>query len=743
MKKTLLLILPLVLLLGLALAAAEDKDGWTYTGQTTAGTEYVKGDPTSSKFLEYRDVPAGFFFSRFGFSLAKGAQHFSLDAQHIGQTDGRYALNMGQYGRYRLTIGYDRIPHRFSFDGRTLYYHDEPGDFILSDAIRSAAQDAVGDGGLNSLLFMNAARAAVSSYLQGATPTPLALQRNRSSLGFIYNISLPLSVEVLARYETRTGTRPIGASFGFSNAIEIPQPIEDKTTQIDGHLTFFKKWGTFRAGYCQSIYDSEIETLTWDSPFRLTDQTFSSPAPAYVNGNASARGRMGLPPSNAAGKFYADGTFHLARAFRIQAAVSYGIFTQDEVLLPYTINTAIFAQVPESATPPARTAQAKADVASLDLTVSARIVRNVRLSAGFRYYNFGNKTTILDTPGFAVLDQAWEETPAATEPYSFRRSKVFGDLTWNFCANTFLRASYEFYRISREQDGEDLGHDNEGTVNVSLNTSPLDWLTFRLSFLNSARDWSLSPTGTYIPGFAFERYFEATRNRTGLNLLLSLSPIQNLDATVSYMLGNDRYPDNSYGLLKSDFWMASLDLSYALSERVSVYGGYSHENHLTDQAARESDTGVFSTSDLNDWTAQLTDRINSYTAGVWAALIKDTLSLDLYYNQCRAKGASSLYSPPGGSPDTAVNFTDPIDASTLQIARISLTWTLTKMWAVCAGWWFEKYDMSDISLSQVPVDMLLVANPINPSNVGQAIYLGALEPSYKYNVAFLKFIFNW
>jgi MtrB/PioB family decaheme-associated outer membrane protein len=743
MKRTLFFILPAALIFGLASAAAQDKDHWTSSGQTTAGTEYVRGDPTSSKFFEYRDVPAGFFFSRFGFSLAKGDQHFSLSAQHIGQTDGRYGLELGQYGRYKLTIGYDRIPHIFSFDGRTLYDEDRPGNEILSPAIRGAAQNAVGNGGLNSLLFMNDARELVSSYLLGATPTPLALERNRSSLGFLYHVSLPLSVEVLARYESRTGSRPIGGSFGFSNTIEIPQPIDDRTTIIDGHLTFFKRWGTFRAGYCQSIYDNEIETLTWDNPFRLTDQTFSAPAPAYVNGNAGARGLMSLPPSNAAGKFYADGTFNLARVVRIQASVSYGVFTQDRALLPYTLNTAIYAQVPASADPPAQTAAAKADVASFDLTVSARIIRNIRASAGVRYYDFNNKTTILETPGFAVLDQEWQADPAATEPYAFRRTKVFGDLTWNFLGNTFLRAGYEYYRISRKQDGEDLGHDNEGTIHASLNTNPLDWLTFRLSFLNSARDWSLSPTAIYIPGFAFEPFFEATRNRTGLDVLLSLTPLKDLDASVSYMLGDDRFPDNAYGLQKSRFWMASLDLSYAFSERLSAYANYSHEDHRTNQADRESDGDVFSTSDLNDWTAQLTDRIDNYTAGVMAALVKDVLSLDLCYNQCRAKGSSVLYSPPGGSPDVAVNFTKPIDASTLQIAKASLTWKLTRMWAVCVGWWFEKYDMSDIALEQVPIDMLLVANPINSSNVGQAIYLGALQPSYQYNVAFLKFMLSW
>ena len=62
--------------------------------------------------------------------------------------------------------------------------------------------------------------------------------------------------------------------------------------------------------------------------------------------------------------------------------------------------------------------------------MNSRLAKCVSLSAGFRYYDFANKIEELDIPtGYTRLDQVWENVPVAVEPYSFARSRLFGDLS--------------------------------------------------------------------------------------------------------------------------------------------------------------------------------------------------------------------------------------------------------------------------------------------------------------------------
>ena len=737
MKKTTLSIALVGFVLGLfsgpARAQDKDDDQLVVKGSIAAGVQAVGETERSSKFTEYRDVPRGFFLQFLNLDLSKGSRYFYLSVMNVQQADERIKAGLGDYGKFKLDFGYDKIPHRFSFDGATSYVEKTPGVFTLNDVIRSAAEALVPTGTSTNIA---AARTLVSTFLTSAAPIDLGLQRKTATLDFAYTPSVPFSFNVAGSYETRGGNRPYGTPLGFSNAIELPEPIHYKTTNLDTSLEYHKKWGTVRAGFAASIFDNDVQTLIWDNPYRITDSTYAS---AYSAGNGTARGRMALWPSNDALKFYLSGSFKPLKAARISAAVSYGMFNQNEKLLPFTINTAIPASDPLAAnalSAPRETAMAKANITSLDLTLSSRLHKSVYLTAGFRYYDFANKIEELDIPdGYTRLDQVWEAIPIAVEPYSFTRSRLFGDLTFNLLKNTSLRVGYSLYGVRRHEGTHETEKNktDEGTFKVSVDSNPSDWLTLRVSYLNSKRDWSLDDTWyAYIPTFNFKRYFEASRNRQAVNALVGLTPIDNLDIQLTYAFGRDDYPKSDYGLTRDDFDMYGVDLSYAFTKNQSLFVYYTHELYDADQASRQSGA-TFSENPADDWTANLKDTVDTFGAGQTIELLADKLNFDLSTSYSKAAGSSFLFSPPGGAPDAALNFTDPLDTTAWWTVQASFKWKMMKNLFVVLGYWYEQYDLKDIVRNEIAVDYAAAG----------AIFLGALEPGYKYHVGSVKFLYSW
>ncbi len=737
MKKIILSIALTGLVSGSSLSPsrAQDKDAVQVVarGSLTAGIQAVGETKRSSKFTEYRDVPRGTFVEALNLGLTKGTSHFHLAAWNLQQANQRLLAGLGSYGKFRLDVGYIQTPHRFSFFGATPYVEKTRGVFTLNDVIRSAAEALVPSGTGSNI---EAARTLVSSFLTSAGPIDLGLRRKKGMLALAFTPGVAWSINASASHETRGGNRPLGAPLGFSNAIELPEPIHFKTTNLDTSLEYHKAWGTLRAGLAASFFDNDVQSLVWDNPYRMTDSTYSQ---AYIAGNGTAHGRMTLWPSNDAVRFYVSGSFKPLTGTRVSAAVSYGIFNQNQKLLPFTINTAIpgsDANALNALSPPRETALAKAGITSLDLTAHSRLTRFVSLTAGFRYYDFANRTTELDIPtGYARVDQVWEDVPIAVQPYSFSRSRLFGDLTFNLIQNTCFKVGYTFYGVRRHEsgDGGEKNKTDEGSFKVSVDSQPMDWLSLRVSYLDSTRDWSLDDTYVaYIPGFNFKRFFEASRDRRSLNALVGLSPFDKLEIQLTYGFGHNDYPKSSYGLKRDNFDIYGIDLSYTPSRNHSVYVFHTREIYDADQAARQSGT-AFSTSPLDDWTANLKDTVRTFGAGYGVEILAGKLGFDISGSYSKAAGSSFLESPRGGTPNLAINYDAPLDTTAWWTVRSSFKWKVTKSLLAVIGYWYEAYSLDDIVRNDVAVDYAAAG----------AVFLGALEPGYKYHVGSVRLIYSW
>ncbi len=171
-----------------------------------------------------------------------------------------------------------------------------------------------------------------------------------------------------------------------------------------------------RVAYSGSWFDNLAPTLVWDSPLRLDDAS-----------GTPGRGRMSLWPSNSAQTISFGGYTKLAHKTQVTGFFSYGLWSNDEPLQPFTINSAL----PQIALPRANT-EAEAHVFST----------NLNLDVAPRRPTGGSARACATTPtttscrrrasrNMISYDSTVSTTPTGgPDLYAHSRTNFDGDATW-------------------------------------------------------------------------------------------------------------------------------------------------------------------------------------------------------------------------------------------------------------------------------------------------------------------------
>src|SRR5262249_14765203 len=100
---------------------------------------------STAKFNEYRDVRDGFYVPHFDLrsdDIFGSKYHAALQSQKTIYHDQSYLATFGEYGKFRLQLRYDEIPHIYSNPSRTLYTETAPGVWSFPAAVRATLQAA-------------------------------------------------------------------------------------------------------------------------------------------------------------------------------------------------------------------------------------------------------------------------------------------------------------------------------------------------------------------------------------------------------------------------------------------------------------------------------------------------------------------------------------------------------------------------------------------------------------------------
>lgn len=610
---------------------AEEGSGVSGTVSVTVRT--VDNERESAKFEEYREIPDGVSGDVMLKYRRDDGYFLDLKAKDIAEDDQYLRFGAGRYGKYRIELIYDKIPHRFAFGAKTLFSGVGSGNLVLGDALQQSLQnvgtDNVGDldgnGTPNQTADRNIALAnRLRDFFAGASSVDLELFRKTGRVNADVTALDPFNFRVEFSKEEREGTRPFFGSFGFGNTVELAEPIDYDTTQLKLIAEYTKKPIYLNATYYLSIFENNISTLTWDNPFRAVDSTTPT---AYTTTFAAgpSRGLIDLYPDNKYHNIALTASIaDLPLKSRLSATASWGWMRQDENLVPFTTNTAITTgaldglggTVPfdtsDPANLPARNVDAKVDTTLVNVLLTSRPMNFMHVKARYRFYEYDNDTGLIAFPGHVRTDAVWE--PHVDEnlqpilevnvPTGFKKHTAGIDLGFDVFKASRLTLGYTFEKTKREN--REVESQNDNIYKVSFDTSPLSWLDLKASYERAARrghyDFLIPFIATHISAEEVEaieagapvaqlpflrKYDEANRDRDTIQFLATVYPIEPLTITGHVLYGKDDFIESPFGLLDDKRSLYAIDADFALTDRLNLYAFYSFEKFKNRQKARQ------------------------------------------------------------------------------------------------------------------------------------------------------------
>lgn len=721
----------------------------TFTlGRIDFGVQQVDLDTDSSKFEEYRDVPSGVvipYLRLFG----DGAWKFNLVAENVLRQDGRYRLFV-ERDPVRIKIDYNRIPHRFGNDGRTLLEETRPGLLEMSDTLQRAHQTAIEQqfaanrNGVNFNFLNN----LVSPSLQAANTVDLALLRERGTAQVDLYPGRPFSIRLNYFQEKRTGNRAAGTSFGFGNVVESPEPIDYRTEEFGASAEYDQSWGLIRGAVRYNTFKNPINTLTFDNPFRVTDATdpsaYTAPGSGSIGG--AARGRIDLSADNEALTGALGFQVRLPANSRFTADISASRWTQDDRFMPFSTNSAITTPVvvTDINSLPERSLDGEINVVSQSYFFSSRPIPKLGFTARYRIYDLNNDTQRIEFPGYVRFDAVWEDIPRISVPYEYKINRGDATVSYDF-GPLDLEGGYRYLKWNRKF--RNVHETTEDTFIVAANLRVLGWAQLRASYETGKRDRSEYDVDSdrfshaeeeplaILP--ALRRFDQAERDIDRFFGLLQLTPMGDLTLSVSYLFSEEDYSrepvvDASglrYGLVDSKSESLTAEADYSPSDRWSLYGFYTREKISNFLRGRQSGATP-STDPLADWTADMDDKVDSFGGGATVSLVPEKLDFRASTRYQRVNGMNDLDSPPGGTPDLAFSIAKFDDTKIWNVAA-EFEYHLPGLWTLALGGWLEDYEVSDSATSGLT------------NYVPGSFFLAANDSDYQAKVAYLRASYRW
>lgn len=684
---------------GVALAQSDQPLPSTPLGWLNIGFRVSDVTGDRARFERYHDIRESGYNLDFGASQQTDDRVIEFGARNVGYDDQRYAFSYNDRGKLKISFLYDQIPLHYGYkkDG---YVRTPYEGFNLDDATQKAVEAGQAIGWRSNPLV------GPSAYT--AWYRPIDLGSRRSTIDASVSYAATPNVDLTLGYTSyrRDGTQPWGASFGFSQAVEVPLPLDNRTTGFNAGLEWGNQHGALRVAFDTQEFLNDYEVLVWDSPGKFNDATNPT---AYTTGNGTSKGRMALAPDNRQGTFTLTGVYRLPRRSTLNGTFAYSRMTQDGTIIPFTINTAI---------PPIHmtreTADARADLTSFGLQFHTRPADKVWLTARYRYSDRTNKTPAFDGEEYVRFDQVLEETGGETEQFNITHNTVQLGVAYSVVPRATLRFDYGYDAADRTHREFETTTDN--TVRVSLDSVGSAYVSTRFTYEHSQRRGE-----GFDPGLlqevgaqpAARHYDVAERARNRYGIILSLTPTSTVGVSVTALAGKDEYNEDAqkFGLLNNDNKVFSVGVDLTPSDKAAVGASYGWERYTGMMRSRNANPAPDpSWTDPNrDW--QLDDKETVNTFSLYADLARAIPKVDLRVGYDYSKsdmgfvfsGARVNVLSATPAPATAVGgFTTQFG----QLPNVLNTWhhgtadfkvSVTEKVALNLTYWYDKYQVEDFA----------------------------------------------
>jgi hypothetical protein len=501
-----------------------------------------------------------------------------------------------------------------------------------------------------------------------------------------------------------------------------------------------------------SFFSNDIQELVWDNPLRATDYNSGNPATpwdpsGYSNGNGPAFGRQALFPSNTMNAVSATAMYKLPKRTTINGNFTFSAFNQDEDLIPWTTNAVI---QPHIGGLPRTSAEAKVHGINAVVSLNTNPTRYFGFNARYRLNDRNNKTPHFASDWGTVR---FDAVPEFLADIGGHYEAEYADITQNlFDANaTFHLVKYTALRVGYTHDTFERTHRvytdiADNTVRVSVDTVGNQYFMVRGLYEYTQRrgdspDIDILVDSGHQPGTRW--YDEADRDRHRATLLFVVTPVPTFDVTFSLTQGNDDYvdPRQEFGLLDNDNQTYNIGFTFTPMEKVVLGANYGYDRFQALQVSRNANPDPDPSFDdpNRNWDIDHDEKVNN--VDVFLNLLKVVKNVDIRTGYAYSDSDSGfLFGGPRIDALRAQNAFLPLPNVTNKWRRatVDAEYFFSRSVGVAAGYWYEKFDVSDFATVDLP------GEPGTPriDYLGE-IYTGYGNRPYEGNTGFVRLLYRF
>lgn len=688
-------------------------------------TDDIDGD--EARYFRFRDLRGGPFLDGLHFTRQTERNLLRAEASNVGYRDQRFFGQFERIGRLRATFEWNQIPLNLSRDAQTLYTDQGNGVLAIEDSIQQSLQART--------------TTIANVFSQQLHPYDLRSQRDTAAFNLRYtlnrDVDLKLSVRNAKRHGNQVFSFAFGTSPGLNPSLEMGAPLDDRTTDVRGAIEFANAKGMLSVGYNGSWFENSIQSIRFDNPLRATDSVGGATGVA----SGPSTGQASWWPSSTGLSVNVNGAYNLARTTRAHAAISFGRWSQDEQILPPTVNTALVAPELER-----QTVEGRADIVALTAGLTSRPTRDLWLNASYRLYDFNNETPHF-TVGSAIIGD-WNTTTQVheNEPTSVMRSTL--DLEASYSPFRYISVGAGFAREDQDRTFRIFENTSENTVRVTADSTGSQWVTFRAKYEVSKRTGSgfdlrrLEAVGEQPE---MRHYDLAERDRTRVLAMLTVTPLPYLSFNASAGSGNDDYEETGFGLLDSDTSTWGIGFDFTPRDAITLGATYAVEKYDTLQRSRSAnpapDPGFF--DPRRDWTLDADDEVKTFMAyGEVSNLIPKTdLRVGYDFSDGNTTYVYNLAPNQTLFTTTQLRQLRPVK-NEHRAARFDVQHFIRPNIALGLALQYEDYDVDDFALGEETINRL---DPVNATtgSFASTLYAGYLFRPYTARTWWVRTTYLW
>jgi MtrB/PioB family decaheme-associated outer membrane protein len=477
------------------------------------------------------------------------------------------------------------------------------------------------------------------------------------------------------------GDRGHLVDFFLVAGIELPEVIDYRTTTLNVGTGVYKKRWLADLEYTFTNFDNKVGSIVWDNPFRLDSASATTAAGGSgnpFNRGRSALGQITLSPDSQSHDFTVSGSVELPLHGRFTGTVGYGWITQDEAFDPYTLNSAIIAGnvagTPAAAGLALPQNSLNGDVATITQSyqLSIKPVEPLAVTARYRYYDYNNSSDNITFPGYSAFgDSFWrtekndvsagQDALVRNEALSYTRQNA--DLSLDYHVMKPLTIMAEGFWEGWDRDQLRIDGTTELGIGGGFIYKPVRYAKLKGSYRYAHRTvdgYKVGNTAENPEAVGLANYDWADRVRHKADLRLHVTPLEAVTVTLSGQYQDDKFGgDNRFGLKKNDSVTGALDVTYAMSERLSLYANYVKEyrkgsmrsgakdDAFDDPTTPENETTIGPFNPENYWNSDIYEKVDTVGLGATVQLIPDKLTLNTGYTLSYSKMDFNTVNPNG------------------------------------------------------------------------------------------------